>query len=201
MGLLNDSEADYIHLDIMDGQFVPNISFGFPVTQAVHQLAKKPLDFHLMIVQPEQYLDQCVDSGAHIITVHLEACLHLHRTLELIRQKGARAGVALNPHTPVENLADVLSYVDVALIMSVNPGFGGQKFIPETIDRIRKLRQIIEQQHASTQIEVDGGITTQHGEALERAGAHIIVAGSHVFNAEDPVETISKLKSSTFQKT
>lgn len=192
--MLNASESDYIHVDIMDGVFVPNISFGVPVTEAISKHAKKPLDVHLMIVNPDQYLEVFRKAGAEIITVHYEACIHLHRTLQAIKQIGAQAGVALNPHTSVDLLEDVIQQIDLVCIMSVNPGFGGQKFIDNTYDKVRRLKALIERKGASTKIEIDGGVNQENAPLLKEAGADILVAGSFVFNAEDPISTIKNLK-------
>ena len=192
--MLNASAADYIHVDVMDGIFVPNISFGIPVTEAIHRHAAKPLDVHLMIVNPELYLDAFVKAGASILTVHVEACTHLHRTLQEIKRLGVRAGVALNPHTPIESLSEVLEEVDLVCVMSVNPGFGGQKFIEHSYAKVANLKEMILKKGSSTQIEVDGGVTSQNARRLVEAGADILVAGSFVFNAPDPIATIASLK-------
>ncbi len=196
INMLNDSEADYIHIDIMDGVFVPNISFGFPVCQAIDKHARKPMDFHLMIVDAEPYLEDCIRSGATIISVHYEACRHLHRTMTRIRELGARAGVALNPHTPVDVLEEILPFSDMVLLMSVNPGFGEQKFIETTYDKVRKLKARADTVNPDIIIEVDGGVNDKNAGALFEAGADILVAGSFVFNAENPTETIANLKAS-----
>ena len=192
---LNDSEADYIHIDIMDGQFVPNISFGFPVTQAIQHHSAKPLDFHLMIERPDDYLQACKDSGAQIISVHWEACTHLHRTIDAIRQLGAKAGVALNPHTPVSVLESILPVVDLVLLMSVNPGFGGQKFIESTIEKTRKLKMMADVLNPGLMIEIDGGVNMENGKKLVASGASMLVAGSFVFKSNDLASTVEGLKS------
>ena len=192
--MLNASAADYIHVDVMDGTFVPNISFGIPVTEAIHRHAKKPLDVHLMIVNPELYLDAFVKAGAAILTVHVEACTHLHRTLQEIKRLGVRAGVALNPHTPIESLSEVLDEVDLVCVMSVNPGFGGQKFIEHSYSKVANLKEMILKKGISTQIEVDGGVSGQNARRLVEAGADILVAGSFVFNTPDPIAVIASLK-------
>ncbi len=192
--MLNASEADYIHVDIMDGVFVPNISFGLPVTEAVNKHAQKPLDVHLMIVNPDQYLEAFKNAGAAIITVHIEACVHLHRTLQAIRQLGSKAGVALNPHTPVQLLSEVITDIDLVCIMSVNPGFGGQKFIEHTYEKVRQLKRLISERGAQTEIEIDGGVNQGNAPLLKEAGADVLVAGSFVFSATDPIATIAKLK-------
>lgn len=192
--MLNASEADWIHIDIMDGVFVPNISFGLPVTAAIKKHAQKPLDVHLMIVQPERYLAAFRDAGAEVLTVHYEACPHLHRTIQQIKDLGAKAGVALNPHTPVSVLEDVIADLDLVLIMSVNPGFGGQKFIERTYERVRQAAALIEKQGSKAIIEIDGGVNQENAPLLYHAGARALVAGSFVFNAQDPIETISNLK-------
>lgn len=195
--MINDSQADWFHIDIMDGVFVPNISFGFPVMQAIAKHAQKPLDVHLMIVDPDRYLNLCKESGAQIITVHYEACTHLHRTLTAIREMGCKAGVALNPHTPVQLLKDIIQDIDLVCIMSVNPGFGGQKFIMQTYSKIKELRTLAAGLNDHLLIEVDGGVTLDNAALLVNAGADVLVAGSYVFNATDPVATIKKLKDVT----
>lgn len=192
--MLNQSQADYIHIDIMDGVFVPNISFGFPVTNAIAKKAKKPLDFHLMITDPDAYLSHCKDSGAAIITVHYEACDHLHRTVEAIKGMGIKAGVALNPHTSVDFLTDIYDLLDLVLIMSVNPGFGGQKFIPNTFNKVAKAREMADRVNPDILIEIDGGVTTANYQELQNKGANMLVAGSFVFNSDDPLHTIASLK-------
>lgn len=194
--LINRSEADYLHFDVMDGEFVPNISFGFPILDAVRKHCQKPLDVHLMITQPDRYIDAFAEGGASVIHVHYEACTHLHRTLTHIREMGCRAGVALNPHTPVTGLEDVLEQIDVVLIMSVNPGFGGQSFIPNTLPKIAKLKQMLTANRSSALIEVDGGVGPKNAASLLDAGADILVAGSSVFGASDPLEAIRQLKNS-----
>lgn len=194
--MLNGSEADWIHVDIMDGVFVPNISFGLPVTKAIHQHAKKPLDVHLMIVNPEQYLQAFVDAGAAVLTVHLEACTHLHRTVQAIKNLGSKTGVAINPHTSVELLSEVISDIDLVCIMSVNPGFGGQKFITNSLSKVSKLKNLILSRGAHALIEVDGGVSSENAGSLVEAGADILVAGSFVFSSADPKSTIANLKRS-----
>lgn len=192
--MLNASQADYIHVDIMDGVFVPNISFGIPVTEAIHKHSKKPLDVHLMIVNPDQYLQSFRNAGAQIITVHYEACNHLHRSLQAIRGLGAKAGVAINPHTSVGLLEDVLEELDLVCIMSVNPGFGGQKFIENTYSKVSRLKDMILSKGIQTQIEIDGGVNLQNAPKLIEAGADVLVAGSFVFSSNDPIATIQKMK-------
>jgi ribulose-phosphate 3-epimerase len=192
--IVNASEADWFHLDIMDGVFVPNISFGLPVVKAVKRLAKKPLDVHLMIIEPERFLGKFRDAGADILTVHFETCRHLHRTLEEIKELGMKAGVCLNPHTPVESLTEIITFVDMVLIMSVNPGFGGQKIIPTSLEKIRKTRSLVETSGSQALIEVDGGIDVNNAASLYEAGTNILVAGTTVFQSDDPAGTIRILK-------
>jgi ribulose-phosphate 3-epimerase len=193
--MVNESQADWFHLDVMDGRFVPNITFGMFIIEFMKELAKKPLDVHLMMVEPEKYIQAFRKAGADVITVHCEACPHLHRTLQQIRESGAKAGVALNPHTPVHLLSDILEITDLVCIMSVNPGFGGQKFIYQSIPKIRQLRQLITALNTRTLIEVDGGIGLQNAEEVLKAGADVLVAGSSVFQAADPSAAIAALKS------
>lgn len=193
--MLNNSQADWIHIDIMDGVFVPNISFGIPVTEAINRHAQKPLDVHLMIEKPENYVEDFKKAGAASISVHYEACPHLHRNLQQIKDLGCLAGVAINPHTSVDLLKDTIADIDFVCIMSVNPGFGGQKFIENTYDKIRQLKSIIEDKGTNTLIEIDGGVNQSNAPKLLEAGADVLVAGSFVFKSDDPIDTISKLRS------
>ncbi len=192
--MINNSEADYLHLDVMDGVFVPNISFGFPVMKAVRKYATKPLDVHLMIVNPQNYISQVRDCGAEIMNVHQEACTHLHRTVQAIRAAGMKPAVTLNPATPVVMLEDIIEEVDMVLLMSVNPGFGGQSFIPNTLRKIRQLRELIEKADNKPAIEIDGGVNDRTAPLLKEAGADILVAGSYVFSAPDPAQAILTIK-------
>jgi len=192
--MINESEADWFHVDIMDGVFVPNISFGFPVMKAIQKHATKPMDVHLMIKNPDQYIQQFVDAGAEILTVHYEACTHLHRTLAAIKEAGAKAGVAINPHTPVHFLNEVFQDIDLICVMSVNPGFGGQKFIENTYSKLQQLRTISEVKNHKPYIEVDGGVTLDNYQKLLECGANVLVAGNTVFSAANPKETILALK-------
>jgi ribulose-phosphate 3-epimerase len=192
--MINNSEADWFHVDIMDGVFVPNISFGFPVQKAVHKHAKKPLDVHLMIVQPERYIKDFKEAGAAVLSVHYEASTHLHRTLQAIKAEGMKAGVAINPHTPVSVLKDIIGDLDLVCMMSVNPGFGGQKFIERTYSKCAELKDMIIQQNSQCLIEIDGGVNEITAPKLLAVGADVLVAGNYVFSAPDPVATIASLK-------
>lgn len=192
--MVNASEADWHHIDIMDGVFVPNISYGMPVVKAIEKSATKPLDVHLMIVDPDRYIEEFAKLGAANLTVHYEACIHLHRTLQAIKAQGMKAGVALNPHTNVMLLEDTIQDIDVVLIMSVNPGFGGQSFIEHTYEKVTALKTLITKKNASTLIEIDGGVTTENAQKLVETGADVLVAGSFVFKSADPMATIKALK-------
>lgn len=192
--MINKSEADWFHVDIMDGMFVPNISFGFPVVKAIKKHAKKPLDVHLMINDPDRYLQQFKEAGADILSVHLEACTHLHRTIQAIRALGMKPGVAINPHTSVHLLSDIIADIDLVCIMSVNPGFGGQQFIENTYEKIRALKQLIEEKKSKAKIEIDGGVDLNNYKKLVETGASVLVAGNTVFSSPDPTQTISQLK-------
>ncbi len=195
--MINTSEADWFHIDIMDGVFVPNISFGMPVLDAINKHAKKTIDVHLMIVDPDRYISTFKKLGADVLTVHFEACTHLHRTLQAIKAEGMKAGVALNPHTNVDLLEDVIQDIDLVCIMSVNPGFGGQSFIENTYAKVEKLKALINRKNAATLIEIDGGVTNKNAKQLADAGADVLVAGSYVFGAQDPIATIADLKQIT----
>ena len=193
--MINKSDADWLHLDIMDGTFVPNISFGFPVIDAVAKICKKPLDVHFMIEHPERYVQRTAKTGAMMMNVHYEACVHLHRTVQEIQDAGMKAGVTLNPSTPVCLLEDILNDVDMVLLMSVNPGFGGQKFIEGTIDKLRALREMVDRKNSRALIQIDGGVQAETAPRLVEAGADVLVSGSYVFKAADPIRTIHDLRS------
>jgi ribulose-phosphate 3-epimerase len=195
--MVNESRADWLHLDIMDGVFVPNISFGFPVIECVRKLTEKPLDVHLMIIDPDRYLSRFCESGAYLLTVQYEACTHLQRTVTEIRNLGMRAGVAVNPHTPVSLLKNTLPYIDMVLIMTVNPGYGGQQFIMESYKKITELREMIDRAGYNVLIQVDGGVDTGNAAELVRSGVNVLVAGNSVFSSDDPVSTIERLKDLT----
>jgi ribulose-phosphate 3-epimerase len=193
--MVNESEADWLHLDVMDGRFVPNISFGLPVIEQISKVAKKPCDVHLMILEPERYAEAFKKAGADHLTVHIEACTHLHRNIQQIKSLGMKAGIALNPHTAIDSLQNVLGDIDIVLLMSVNPGFGGQSFIPHTLTKIRELRKIIDDNKLDVKIEIDGGVTIENAKEILEAGAHVLVAGNTVFASKDPKATIAQLKS------
>lgn len=192
--MINRSEADWFHLDVMDGRFVPNISFGLPVIAAVNRKATKTLDVHLMILEPEQYIAEFAKAGANYLSVHIEACPHLHRSIQMIHGEGMKAGVAINPHTPISALEDIIADIDLVCMMSVNPGFGGQKFIPHTLKKIAQLKTLIQETGSKALIEIDGGVTLDNAATIVAAGADVLVAGNTVFSASDPVEMIGKLK-------
>ena len=196
--MINQSEADWFHIDIMDGVFVPNISFGMPVLRDINKHAKKTIDVHLMIINPDQYIETFASLGADILTVHAEACTHLHRTVQAIKAAGMKAGIALNPHTGVSQLKDIIKDIDLVCLMSVNPGFGGQSFIENTYKKVKELKELIKSNDSSCQIEIDGGVTNKNAEKLVKSGADILVAGSYVFKSKDPKATISKLKTLKF---
>lgn len=194
LDMVNKSEADWLHVDVMDGRFVPNITFGMMLVESFKKLCTKPLDVHLMIVEPEKYISQFRDAGADTITVHVEACPHLHRTIQQIKETGAKAGVALNPHTPVSSIEDILEDIDLVCLMSVNPGFGGQKFIYSTLKKIRQLKEQIIERNLSTLIEIDGGVGLQNAQVILEAGADVLVAGNAVFGASNPTDMITRFK-------
>lgn len=192
--MLNQSKADWFHLDVMDGRFVPNISFGLPVIERIRKATTKPCDVHLMIVEPEKYIEAFRKAGADIVSVHIEACIHLHRNIQQIKSLGMKAGVAVNPHTPVALLSDIIHDIDVVNLMSVNPGFGGQQFIPYTIEKIKQLRRMIDERGLEVLIEIDGGVTLENAASIVEAGADALIAGSTVFKSADPLGTINRLK-------
>ncbi|MCH7535501.1 MAG: ribulose-phosphate 3-epimerase [Bacteroidetes bacterium] len=193
--MVNESAADWFHIDVMDGRFVPNISYGMPVIKAIHRIATKPMDVHLMIVEPDKYIKDFKDCGADILTVHYEVCDHLHRVMQAIKAESMKAGVALNPHTPVSVLKDLIRDIDLVCLMSVNPGFGGQKFIEHTYSKIKELKELIKNSGSGCQIEIDGGVNADNAPKLVEAGADVLVAGSFVFNSQDPMRIIADLKS------
>ena len=197
--MINESDADWFHIDIMDGVFVPNISFGMPVLRDIKKHAKKTIDVHLMIVNPDQYIETFSELGADILTVHWEACTHMHRTVQAIKATGMKAGIALNPHSSVNQLKDIIKDIDLVCLMSVNPGFGGQSFIENTYNKVKELKELIQSSESSCQIEIDGGVTNENAEKLVQAGANILVAGSYVFKSSNPTETISKLSKLEFE--
>jgi ribulose-phosphate 3-epimerase len=193
--MVNESDADWFHLDVMDGRFVPNISFGLPVISQISKLAKKPCDVHLMILEPERYAEAFKAAGADHLIVHIEACPHLHRNIQQIKSLDMKAGVAVNPHTPIDFLQDILADIDIVLLMSVNPGFGGQSFIPHTLTKIRQLRKIIDVNNLDVKISIDGGVSVENAKEILDAGAHVLIAGNTVFASKDPKQTIKQLKS------